>query len=129
MRETLCSRLSLALKGKDERELREESAEERLRRRAYERGCLRLKKRIEGKQWPSAHLSLEDHLLRFAQSRLNASPSAWPSGGRPPDPDSEADAEQQGQGDGTCPSEEAVPTQPRRSGHPEWRMHGHSDTR
>uniref|UniRef100_A0A3B3SEJ0 Ring finger protein 123 n=1 Tax=Paramormyrops kingsleyae TaxID=1676925 RepID=A0A3B3SEJ0_9TELE len=33
--------------GKDERELREESAEERLRRRAYERGCLRLKKRIE----------------------------------------------------------------------------------
>ncbi|KPP72886.1 hypothetical protein Z043_108067, partial [Scleropages formosus] len=34
--------------GKDERDPREESAEERLRRRAYERGCQRLKKRIEG---------------------------------------------------------------------------------
>ncbi|XP_059399028.1 E3 ubiquitin-protein ligase RNF123-like [Carassius carassius] len=33
--------------GKDERETREETAEERLRRRAYERGCHRLKKRIE----------------------------------------------------------------------------------
>ncbi|CAN9512237.1 unnamed protein product [Ophioblennius macclurei] len=33
--------------GKDEREPRDESAEERLRRRAYERGCQRLKKRIE----------------------------------------------------------------------------------
>ncbi|XP_036387405.1 E3 ubiquitin-protein ligase RNF123 isoform X2 [Megalops cyprinoides] len=33
--------------GRDEREPREESAEERLRRRAYERGCQRLKKRIE----------------------------------------------------------------------------------
>ncbi|MBN3310661.1 RN123 ligase, partial [Amia calva] len=33
--------------GKDEREPREESAEERLRRRAYERGCQRLRKRIE----------------------------------------------------------------------------------
>ncbi|XP_069045510.1 E3 ubiquitin-protein ligase RNF123 [Lepisosteus oculatus] len=33
--------------GKDERESREESAEERLRRRAYERGCQRLRKRIE----------------------------------------------------------------------------------
>uniref|UniRef100_A0A8C9W052 RING-type E3 ubiquitin transferase n=1 Tax=Scleropages formosus TaxID=113540 RepID=A0A8C9W052_SCLFO len=33
--------------GKDERDPREESAEERLRRRAYERGCQRLKKRIE----------------------------------------------------------------------------------
>uniref|UniRef100_A0A672N0Q4 RING-type E3 ubiquitin transferase n=1 Tax=Sinocyclocheilus grahami TaxID=75366 RepID=A0A672N0Q4_SINGR len=34
--------------GKDERDTREETAEERLRRRAYERGCHRLKKRIEG---------------------------------------------------------------------------------
>lgn len=34
--------------GKDEREPKDESAEERLRRRAYERGCQRLKKRIEG---------------------------------------------------------------------------------
>ncbi|XP_041080554.1 E3 ubiquitin-protein ligase RNF123 isoform X1 [Polyodon spathula] len=33
--------------GRDEREAREESPEERLRRRAYERGCQRLKKRIE----------------------------------------------------------------------------------
>ncbi|XP_076850361.1 LOW QUALITY PROTEIN: E3 ubiquitin-protein ligase RNF123-like [Brachyhypopomus gauderio] len=33
--------------GKDEKEQRQESAEERLRRRAYERGCQRLKKRIE----------------------------------------------------------------------------------
>uniref|UniRef100_A0AAY4AXJ6 SPRY domain-containing protein n=1 Tax=Denticeps clupeoides TaxID=299321 RepID=A0AAY4AXJ6_9TELE len=33
--------------GKDERNTREESADERLRRRAYERGCQRLKKRIE----------------------------------------------------------------------------------
>ncbi|XP_056116539.1 E3 ubiquitin-protein ligase RNF123 [Rhinichthys klamathensis goyatoka] len=33
--------------GKDERDTREETAEERLRRRAYERGCQRLKKRIE----------------------------------------------------------------------------------
>uniref|UniRef100_A0A671VZF0 E3 ubiquitin-protein ligase RNF123 n=1 Tax=Sparus aurata TaxID=8175 RepID=A0A671VZF0_SPAAU len=34
--------------GKDEREPADESADERLRRRAYERGCQRLKKRIEG---------------------------------------------------------------------------------
>ena len=34
--------------GKEE--VREETSEERLRRRAYERGCQRLKKRIEG--WP-----------------------------------------------------------------------------
>ncbi|KAF3855539.1 hypothetical protein F7725_016262 [Dissostichus mawsoni] len=34
--------------GKDEREPSDESADERLRRRAYERGCQRLKKRIEG---------------------------------------------------------------------------------
>ncbi|XP_075869495.1 E3 ubiquitin-protein ligase RNF123 [Nelusetta ayraudi] len=33
--------------GKDEREPADESADERLRRRAYERGCQRLKKRIE----------------------------------------------------------------------------------
>ncbi|CAK6981266.1 E3 ubiquitin-protein ligase RNF123 [Scomber scombrus] len=33
--------------GKDERDPKEESADERLRRRAYERGCQRLKKRIE----------------------------------------------------------------------------------
>uniref|UniRef100_A0A8C2J510 RING-type E3 ubiquitin transferase n=1 Tax=Cyprinus carpio TaxID=7962 RepID=A0A8C2J510_CYPCA len=33
--------------GKDERDTCEETAEERLRRRAYERGCHRLKKRIE----------------------------------------------------------------------------------
>ncbi|XP_051550030.1 E3 ubiquitin-protein ligase RNF123-like [Myxocyprinus asiaticus] len=33
--------------GKDERDTREETADERLRRRAYERGCHRLKKRIE----------------------------------------------------------------------------------
>ncbi|NXI11190.1 RN123 ligase, partial [Irena cyanogastra] len=33
--------------GKESKELKEESAEERLRRRAYERGCQRLKKRIE----------------------------------------------------------------------------------
>uniref|UniRef100_A0A673K7A2 RING-type E3 ubiquitin transferase n=1 Tax=Sinocyclocheilus rhinocerous TaxID=307959 RepID=A0A673K7A2_9TELE len=33
--------------GKDERDTREETPEERLRRRAYERGCHRLKKRIE----------------------------------------------------------------------------------
>lgn len=36
--------------GKEE--VREETSEERLRRRAYERGCQRLKKRIEG--WPPA---------------------------------------------------------------------------
>lgn len=34
--------------GKENKEVKEESAEERLRRRAYERGCQRLKKRIEG---------------------------------------------------------------------------------
>lgn len=34
--------------GKESKEVKEESAEERLRRRAYERGCQRLKKRIEG---------------------------------------------------------------------------------
>ncbi|XP_062843168.1 E3 ubiquitin-protein ligase RNF123 [Trichomycterus rosablanca] len=33
--------------GKDERDLKSESADERLRRRAYERGCQRLRKRIE----------------------------------------------------------------------------------
>ncbi|XP_053932258.1 E3 ubiquitin-protein ligase RNF123 isoform X1 [Cuculus canorus] len=33
--------------GKEGKEVKEESAEERLRRRAYERGCQRLKKRIE----------------------------------------------------------------------------------
>ncbi|NXJ51307.1 RN123 ligase, partial [Spizaetus tyrannus] len=33
--------------GKESKEAKEESAEERLRRRAYERGCQRLKKRIE----------------------------------------------------------------------------------
>ncbi|NWX58440.1 RN123 ligase, partial [Promerops cafer] len=33
--------------GKESKEVKEESAEERLRRRAYERGCQRLKKRIE----------------------------------------------------------------------------------
>uniref|UniRef100_A0A8C1RHT8 E3 ubiquitin-protein ligase RNF123 n=1 Tax=Cyprinus carpio TaxID=7962 RepID=A0A8C1RHT8_CYPCA len=33
---------------KNERDTREETSEERLRRRAYERGCHRLKKRIEG---------------------------------------------------------------------------------
>ncbi|XP_023604361.1 E3 ubiquitin-protein ligase RNF123 [Myotis lucifugus] len=33
--------------GKDSKEVKEETAEERLRRRAYERGCQRLKKRIE----------------------------------------------------------------------------------
>ncbi|XP_060766371.1 E3 ubiquitin-protein ligase RNF123 isoform X2 [Neoarius graeffei] len=33
--------------GKDEKDPRHESSEERLRRRAYERGCQRLKKRIE----------------------------------------------------------------------------------
>lgn len=33
--------------GKDEKEPKDESADERLRRRAYERGCQRLKKRIE----------------------------------------------------------------------------------
>ncbi|TRY94563.1 hypothetical protein DNTS_024380 [Danionella cerebrum] len=33
--------------GKDDKESHEETAEERLRRRAYERGCHRLKKRIE----------------------------------------------------------------------------------
>nr|XP_060621707.1 E3 ubiquitin-protein ligase RNF123 isoform X3 [Anolis sagrei ordinatus] len=33
--------------GKETKEIKEESAEERLRRRAYERGCQRLKKRIE----------------------------------------------------------------------------------
>ncbi|KAF7249667.1 hypothetical protein EYD10_04279 [Varanus komodoensis] len=34
--------------GKESKEVKEETAEERLRRRAYERGCQRLKKRIEG---------------------------------------------------------------------------------
>lgn len=34
--------------GKDEREAANETTDERLRRRAYERGCQRLKKRIEG---------------------------------------------------------------------------------
>ncbi|XP_021570761.1 E3 ubiquitin-protein ligase RNF123 isoform X4 [Carlito syrichta] len=33
--------------GKESKEVKEETAEERLRRRAYERGCQRLKKRIE----------------------------------------------------------------------------------
>uniref|UniRef100_A0AAR2KZV3 E3 ubiquitin-protein ligase RNF123 n=1 Tax=Pygocentrus nattereri TaxID=42514 RepID=A0AAR2KZV3_PYGNA len=33
--------------GKDEKDLRHETADERMRRRAYERGCQRLKKRIE----------------------------------------------------------------------------------
>uniref|UniRef100_A0A667WXY5 E3 ubiquitin-protein ligase RNF123 n=1 Tax=Myripristis murdjan TaxID=586833 RepID=A0A667WXY5_9TELE len=33
--------------GKDERDPKDETADERLRRRAYERGCQRLKKRIE----------------------------------------------------------------------------------
>ncbi|KAF3690373.1 E3 ubiquitin-protein ligase RNF123 [Channa argus] len=37
----------LGFQGKDEREPKEESSDERLRRRAYERGCQRLKKRIE----------------------------------------------------------------------------------
>ncbi|KAA0712436.1 E3 ubiquitin-protein ligase RNF123 [Triplophysa tibetana] len=37
----------LGFQGKDERDTRDETADERLRRRAYERGCQRLKKRIE----------------------------------------------------------------------------------
>uniref|UniRef100_A0A8C0VYJ1 E3 ubiquitin-protein ligase RNF123 n=1 Tax=Cyanistes caeruleus TaxID=156563 RepID=A0A8C0VYJ1_CYACU len=37
----------LLMEGKESKEVKEESAEERLRRRAYERGCQRLKKRIE----------------------------------------------------------------------------------
>uniref|UniRef100_A0A8C8SC67 RING-type E3 ubiquitin transferase n=1 Tax=Pelusios castaneus TaxID=367368 RepID=A0A8C8SC67_9SAUR len=37
----------LGLQGKESKEVKEESAEERLRRRAYDRGCQRLKKRIE----------------------------------------------------------------------------------
>ncbi|KAI4785362.1 hypothetical protein KUCAC02_037811, partial [Chaenocephalus aceratus] len=41
------SRKYLLNNGKDEREPSDESADERLRRRAYERGCQRLKKRIE----------------------------------------------------------------------------------
>uniref|UniRef100_A0A8C1RZ57 RING-type E3 ubiquitin transferase n=1 Tax=Cyprinus carpio TaxID=7962 RepID=A0A8C1RZ57_CYPCA len=39
--------LLTCIQGKDERDTCEETAEERLRRRAYERGCHRLKKRIE----------------------------------------------------------------------------------
>lgn len=38
----------LSVQGKDEWEPKDESSDERLRRRAYERGCQRLKKRIEG---------------------------------------------------------------------------------
>lgn len=34
--------------GKDSKDVKDETAEERVRRRAYERGCQRLKKRIEG---------------------------------------------------------------------------------
>ena len=34
--------------GKESKEVKDETSEERLRRRAYERGCQRLKKRIEG---------------------------------------------------------------------------------
>lgn len=41
--------------GKDEREPADESADERLRRRAYERGCQRLKKRIEGEAGVKGH--------------------------------------------------------------------------
>ncbi|MBZ3877334.1 E3 ubiquitin-protein ligase RNF123 [Sciurus carolinensis] len=37
----------LGLQGRESKEVKEETAEERLRRRAYERGCQRLKKRIE----------------------------------------------------------------------------------
>ncbi|KAL7985936.1 hypothetical protein Chor_011102 [Crotalus horridus] len=37
----------LGLQGKETKEIKNESSEERLRRRAYERGCQRLKKRIE----------------------------------------------------------------------------------
>lgn len=46
--------LSLS-QGKDEREPADESADERLRRRAYERGCQRLKKRIEGQAGVKGH--------------------------------------------------------------------------
>lgn len=35
--------------GKESKEVKDETSEERLRRRAYERGCQRLKKRIEGR--------------------------------------------------------------------------------
>lgn len=42
---------SVLAQGKDGAEDQEESAEERPRRRAYERGCQRLKKRIEGQPW------------------------------------------------------------------------------
>lgn len=48
--------VSLVSQGKDEREPADESADERLRRRAYERGCQRLKKRIEGQ----THVKLHD---------------------------------------------------------------------
>uniref|UniRef100_F6TZ28 E3 ubiquitin-protein ligase RNF123 n=1 Tax=Equus caballus TaxID=9796 RepID=F6TZ28_HORSE len=37
----------LGLQGRESKEVKDETAEERLRRRAYERGCQRLKKRIE----------------------------------------------------------------------------------
>nr|XP_033482482.1 E3 ubiquitin-protein ligase RNF123 [Epinephelus lanceolatus] len=50
--------------GKDEREPKDESADERLRRRAYERGCQRLKKRIEGQNTrlhPAASLLTVHH--------------------------------------------------------------------
>lgn len=45
---TRLSSLLPPVQGKDRKEVKEETAEERLRRRAYERGCQRLKKRIEG---------------------------------------------------------------------------------
>lgn len=59
--------------GKEE--VREETSEERLRRRAYERGCQRLKKRIEG--WPPAsgtgwgwRICVQVYLGRLVESML-----------------------------------------------------------
>lgn len=52
--------------------MKEESAEERLRRRAYERGCQRLKKRIEG-LWGRREVAKIPHLLCSQELFLNPS--------------------------------------------------------
>lgn len=61
--------LLTCVQGKDERDTREETAEERLRRRAYERGCHRLKKRIEGMS-----LTLTQHQICSPIYQCNTEP-------------------------------------------------------
>lgn len=98
--------------GKDEREPKDESADERLRRRAYERGCQRLKKRIEGWFWVGLSCSLGSNVVHRTDEMFLLWLQFWSlwniktfilcfcSCGGAAGPDSEAAAQQQRQNHG-----------------------------